>query len=249
MSANGYFEEFVNRQAPGLTPSDRALMAVLSKVVQEIIRGGAVHWAGSHRKGTAIASSDRDVCVASLEPVTLVQRRDLRIAIGERLGRQARILSHVVRVDTTPSEPKVDIAFANAAFGSRPLPDPVPFSTFPARIFATRALKLWTRAGGLPHVPGWALEALVIALDRPAGKYDGLALFLRIVDWIAKAKPADLEAILRPAVHPRWDPEWSPRVVGRLEALANASRALARRAPQPASWKGADDVRRWLTGQ
>jgi hypothetical protein len=152
----------------------------------------------------------------------------------------------VVRVGATSGLPKLDIAFANAAFGSRPLPDLSEFKDQRGRQAAARALKLWTRGGGLPRIGGWAWEALVVHLDAPRGR-GGLDLFQRIVGWLeSTATPAALDGVLRHANQGRWNPVWSSGVPGTLEALRNHAKALRRRSPPPEGWKSPDDVGRWL---
>ena len=61
----------------------------------------------------------------------------------------------------------------------------------PVRQVVARAFKLWTRAGGLPRVPGWVVEAVVVFRDSTAAELDALELFDRIIDWFAdSASPA-----------------------------------------------------------
>lgn len=205
--------------------------------------------AGSQRKGAAISGSDLDLCVESRDPVTERQRRDLRRALEAELRRPALVLSHAVRLPSHGGSAKVDIAFANAAFGSRPLPDPADFHNHRGRQLTVRALKVWTRSGGLPSVPGWAAEALVVHLDPSSGTLSGFGLFTRLVEWLAdRATPMAIEGVLRPAAYPRWNPVWSTRLPGRLEALQNHVRALRRRRPRPEDWTSNADVERWLCG-
>lgn len=244
--ANGYFLDYVNRQAATIGPKERALMAQVTEVSRGLIHGATLHWAGSQRKGTAVHGSDLDMCLDAPAPVSLAERRALRSALAGALGRDARVQSHVLRVAAGSGVPKLDIAFARAAFGDRPLPALAAYQGQPARQAAARAMKLWTRAGGLPHVSGWAVEALVVHLDQPGGR-PALELFRRVLGWLeATAKPSDIEAVLRAANHGQWPPAWSAAVPGRLEALKNAARAIQRRAPAPESWRKTEDVGRWL---
>jgi hypothetical protein len=220
-------------------------MTAVLGVVREVISKSEVHWAGSYPKSTAIVGSDLDMCVRTTEPVTLAQRRDIRTRLEAKLARQAIILSHVVRMPASGGAPKVDVAFANAAFGARVMPDGAEFHNLPARQLAARALKIWTRGGNLPKIPGWAIEALVVHLDA-ARQPDGLVLFTRIVGWLeTSATPAAVESFLRHANAERWNPVWSARLAGSLIALENHARALRRR-PPPEGWKNTDDVGRWL---
>ena len=245
--ANGYFEAFINQNAYRATPEDRAVTGVVSRVVREHLKGGQVRSAGSQRKGTAIRGSDLDLCVESSLPVTLQQRRELRGALENSLGRPVVIKSHVLRLPSHEGQPKVDVAFANAAFGARPLPDTSLFHDNRARQSTARAIKLWARASRLPHLPGWVVEALVVHLDGGSEERLPVELFLRVVEWLdEKATPEAVEAVLRPAVHPRWDPAWSPRLRGPIQAVGDQARALRRRDPQPETWRSADDVGRWL---
>lgn len=246
---NGLFEAYINARAYRATAEDRALIAALNGVVRAAIPGSQVRWAGSQRKGTAIAGSDLDLVVESRDPVTEAQRRALRSQLEAQLGRPARVLSHAVRLPEHDSGPKVDVAFANAAFGSRPLPALAQYHNRPNRQAAVRALKLWSRAGDLPFIAGWAAEALVVHLDSPPQNLPPLRLFLRILGWLdERASPAAIESVLRPAASPRWNPDWSPRLPGRLEALRNHARALRRRGEAPDAWRSQDDVERWLCG-
>ena len=246
-SANGHFVAYVNHQAPRRTADDRALMVRVRELVRVTVPSSQVNWAGSQRKGTAIAGSDLDMCVESRKPVTEGDRRRLRDALEEGLSRPVRVLSHALRMPAQGEAPKVDLAFANAAFGSRPLPDASEFEDRPPRQTAARALKLWLRSGGLPRVGGWAIEALVVGLDPPGKTRDPLELFLRIVAWLdERANPAAVEGILRPAAHPRWNPAWSTGLPGSLEAIGNHARRLRRRSPGPEQWSCPDDVEAWL---
>jgi hypothetical protein len=235
--ANGYFEAFINANAYRVGAGDKALMRAVTEASRAVVPGCQLRWAGSQRKGTAIAGSDLDLCLESGIPVTEGQRRELRAQLRGALGRPAQVLSHVVRLPATAGEVKVDIAFANAAFGSRPLPDTTPFHDQRARQAAARALKLWTRSESLPYLRGWVVEALVVHL------------FSRIIAWFdERATPTAIEGVLRPAAFPSWNPEWSARLPGRLEALRNNARALRRRAPSPESWSSMEDAGRWLCG-
>lgn len=246
---SGLFDAYVNSHAYHTTPEDRAFIARMNDIVPEVIPGSQVRWAGSQRKGTAIDGSDLDLVVESRDPVTEAQRRVLRARLEERLKRTAKILSHAVRLPAHEGHPKVDVAFANAAFGSRPLPDLSQYHNQPTRQAAARALKLWSRAGNIPFLPGWVVEALVVHLDPPTQRLAPLQLFLRIITWLdEKATPAAVESVLRPAAFPRWDPAWSERLPGRLEALRNHARALRRRGDATDTWQSQDDVERWLRG-
>jgi hypothetical protein len=244
--SNGYFEAFVNSRATTVGVTEKALMTQVVPLVQRVVPRSQVRWAGSQRKGTAVMGSDLDMCVESTDPVTEALRRDLRAALEAGLGRPVHVRAHVVRVGATSGLPKLDIAFANAAFGSRPLPDLSEFKDQRGRQAAARALKLWTRGGGLPRIGGWAWEALVVHLDAPRGR-GGLDLFQRIVGWLeSTATPAALDGVLRHANQGRWNPVWSSGVPGTLEALRNHAKALRRRSPPPEGWKSPDDVGRWL---
>jgi hypothetical protein len=245
--ANGYFEAFVNEQAYRPSAEDRALVDRITRVVQSAVQGGQVRWAGSQRKGTAVVGSDLDLCVESTEIVTERQRRDLRAVLASDLGRPAVVLSHAIRLPADGGRLKVDVAFANAAFGSRPLPDTAAFHDRRARQATARALKLWTRAGNLPHLPGWVIEALVVHLDPNVAAALPLELFRKVVGWLeASANPAVIEGVLKPAAHPRWNPAWSAKLPGQVQAVQNHARALLRRTPQPETWQSIEDVGLWL---
>lgn len=246
---NGYFEAYVNQQAYHMTPADRALMGSATGVVAGVLPGSRIHWAGSQRKGTAIVGSDLDLCVDTNVPVTEAQRRSLRGALEQGLRRPATVLSHAIRLPAQvghPGHPKVDIAFANAAFGSRPLPDPAPFHNRRSRQATARAIKCWSRNGGLPPLPGWVVEALVVHLDVGKAEHAPMDLFLRVIEWLSeRATPGAIEGVLRPAAFPRWDPRWSGNLPGQLEAIRNHARALLKKT-KPESWLSANDVGRWL---
>jgi len=244
---NGLFEAYVNRNAYTTNPADRTLMQELTLVARATLGSAEVHWAGSVAKGTAIAGSDLDVCVKTSTPVTEAQRRVLKQAFETKLRRVARIHSHVIRLPAHDGRPKLDIAFANAAFGSRPLPDLAPFKNQPARQAAVRAFKLWTRHGNSPRVPGWAVEALVAHLAPLDGEARPLEAFRKLIGWLAsKASPAVVEGVLRGAALPGWNEAWSTPLPGQLEALKNGARALLRRTPAPETWTREEDVGRWL---
>lgn len=244
----GYFEALANSVAYHETADDRRLIADVTRITRAVISGAGVHWAGSQRKGTAIVGSDLDLCVASTSPVTEAARRALRERLAQALARPAAVLSHAIRLSAHGGRPKVDIAFANAAFGSRPLPDVAEFQNRPARQHAARAVKLWTRKPGMPVVSGWVVEALVVHRDAPAGSYDALTLFERVLVWLDEsASPEAVESVLRPRAAPRWNPAWSNTLPGRLEQLRGQARGLRRRrGVKP--WQSTDDVAVWLTG-
>lgn len=243
---NGYFENYVNGRATTLGTVERGLIAEVTKVVRVVIPGSEVHWAGSLRKGTGVVGSDLDMCVASNSPVDIATRRQLRVALADTLGREVRIQPHVIRVDAGGGVSKLDIAFANAAFGSRPLPAVEPFHNQRGRQAAARAMKLWTRGRPLPRISGWALEAIVVHQDQPGGR-PALELFRRVASWLeVTAKPADIESVLRHANFGQWPAAWSAGVPGRLQALRNAATALRTRSPAPEAWRSPEDVGRWL---
>ncbi|MCA9527334.1 MAG: nucleotidyltransferase domain-containing protein [Myxococcales bacterium] len=244
---SGYFEAWANQIRWSIGPAERDLMRRVTEVVQRDLRGN-VYWAGSQAKGTAIMGSDLDMCIQTPEPVTEAQRRLLAGGLRAALGRPAEPKLHVVRMAAHGSAPRVDIAFAHAAFGSRPLPDVSEFKGRNARQQAARALKFWARGGGLPPVGGWALEKVVVHLDAREHAH-GLGLVVDAVDWLAdRANPAAIEALLRPVATPRWQPIWSEKLPGRLEALKNAARALRSRY-RPDGWRSIGDVERWVRGQ
>ena len=246
---DGYFEASINRAAQGLTAADKAVMRAVSATVRRVISGSQVRWAGSQYKRIAVAGSDLDMCVESRDPVTEAQRRAVRTALEQDLARPTHILSHAVRLPQRGDIRKVDVAFANAAFGSRPLPDAAEFRDHRSRQLAARALKLWTRSNSIPSVSGWAAEALVVNMDHAPGSLSGLGLFLRVVEWLAeRATPEAIEAVLRPAAFPRWNEDWSLKLPGRLEAVKNHSRSLLQKRPGCDDWRSPDDVDAWLTG-
>ena len=248
-SANGFFDAFVNSRAYKPTDADRKIMADATAACRAQIPGSQLRWAGSQFKSTAVVGSDLDWCMATPSPITEAQRRELRTHLEQALGRVVRVQSHVLRLPALGAAPKIDIAFANAAFGSRPLPDPTAFGAKPVRQLAARALKLWLRAGGMPRVPGWALEALVVHLDANGKATAGLQLFQRVTDWLEQnSTPAVIEGVLRPAAFPKWNPQWSAPLPGSLTAMQNAVRALKCRRPAPADWRTVADVEPWLVG-
>lgn len=246
--ANGFFEAFVNERAYRTNAEDRALAAQITAVVQATVVGGQVRWAGSQRKGTAVVGSDLDLCVESSEIITERQRRELRALLEKELTRPAVIQSHVVRLPAVEGRAKVDLAFTNAAFGSRPLPDTDAFHDNRARQASARAMKLWARGVRLPPLPGWVIEALVVHLDHGDADRLPIELFLRVITWLEeRATVASLEGVLRPAAHPRWEPAWSERLPGRLEAVRNQAKALRGREPKPDAWRSVAEVGIWLS--
>lgn len=246
---NGLFEAYINSRVYRTTPGDGVMMSRITQIVRDVVPASQVRWAGSQRKGTAIVGSDLDMVVESRDPVTEAQRRTLRGALEKGMGRPVLVLSHAIRLPQCQHQEKVDVAFANAAFGSRPLPNLDDYHNRPNRQAAARAFKLWARGGQLPHIAGWVIEALVVHLDSPPQELPPLQLFLRVVTWIeSKATPAALEGVLRPAAYPKWNPEWSKRLPGQLEALRNHARALLRRRNVQAGWQSQDDVARWFSG-
>jgi len=244
---NGYFESYINANTATSSTRDGRLLATANDVARTVISGAEVRWAGSQHKSTDIVGSDMDLCVVTATPVTAQQRRQLFEALSRSTGRAGRVLSHAIRFDATTRDPKVDIAFARAEFGGRPMPDATAFSGFPKRQMAARAVKLWTRAGGLPRLSGWAVEAMIVAHDaRPTAGELPLTFFDRVVDWYAGTPDVDaVVAVLRPLAQP-WRDEWMRVLPGQITAIANAARSLVRRRPERANWRSADDVGRWL---
>lgn len=243
----GMFEAFVNSRAYRTTEPDKALIATVTTIVRQQVPGSQVRWAGSATRGTAVIGSDLDMLVETNAPVTEAARRSLRTALEAALNRTARIQSHVIRLPATNIDPKVDISFANAAFGGRPLPDASAFTNSPSRQGAVRALKIWARSRPLPPFPGWAIEALVVHLDTPPRELHALELFERVLVWLdEKATPEAMESFLRPAAQPRWNPQWSELLPGRLNAISNAARSLRKRRPKDTAWRAPAEVERWL---
>ena len=238
---DGYFEAWTNGIAWRKSREDNAVIDTISRLVQEELRG-QTYLAGSQRKGTSIVGSDIDLCVMTRVPVTVAQRKQLAKRLAIALGRPARPGAHAIRIDDPSGGPHIDIAFANAEFGDRPLPDPEPFR-IPRRKQAARALKWWLRERRLPHVGGWAVEAIVVRMDQKVET--GAQLFLRILEWVRdRATPQAIESILRPAAQPRWYPAWSRAVPGRLEAIRNAARHQLRLDREVYS---VADVEAWLS--
>ena len=247
MKADGLFQSWVNEHAATPGAAERELLRRLTELAREVLPGSQVRWAGSQARGTGVVGSDVDVCIETPEPVTEAQRRKLAGEVGAGLRRPTQVLSHCLRLTRTGDVPKVDVAFANAAFGSRELPNKAQFHGQPRRQAAVRGLKLWLHAAPLPPIPGWAVEALVVHLDQPSGDRHALELFRRVVGWLAEtATPEAVEGVLRPAASPRWRSEWSARLPGQLDAVRNHARHLLRRAPQPETWRGREDVATWL---
>lgn len=245
--ADGYFQAYVNRQAYRRSADDKELMSLVTRCAQATFARAQVRWAGSQRKGTAVQTSDLDVCVETSSPVSVAERRAFRSALERGVGRPVRVLSHAVRIDSSTTQRRMDIAFANAAFGSRPLPDLSEWHNRQSRQTAARALKVWARAARLPTPAGWVVEALVVHLDQGARSRTSLDLFLHIVEWLAtKSTPQAIEGIARPLAHPRWGHEWTSRLTGPVQAYADQARALQSRAPAPHQWGHPDDVGRWL---
>lgn len=245
MSA-GMFQQFVNSQAARPDEHEKALMRSVQQVVDSTLEACQVRWAGSQRKRTAIKGSDLDMIIETSAPVTTGDRKRLRSALESSLGRPAIIRNHVIRLAVHGMSPRVDLAFANAAFGSRALPDVDEFHDQASRQLAARALKLWTRGDGFPPVPGWVTESLVVHLDPNRNAASGLQLFLRIVDWLAdSATPQALEGVLRPRASPAWNAAWSERLPGRLQQLRDRARRL-RDGYAPETWRTTADVAAWL---
>lgn len=246
MSA-GIFQEFVNGHAARPDGQEKALMRSVQQVVDATFEACQVRWAGSQRKRTALKGSDLDMIIETSTPVTTGDRKRLRSALEHGLHRSAIIRSHVIRLPAHGSSPRVDLAFANAAFGSRELPDVAEFHDQPSRQLAARALKLWTRGDGFPPVPGWVAESLVVHLDPNGSAANGLQLFRRVVDWLADAAtPQALEGVLRPRASPVWSATWSARLPGRLQQLRDRARRL-RDGYAPEAWRTTDDVAAWLS--
>lgn len=244
--AAGYFQAYINQHAHQTDTADRRDMQRIRAICAMVLASPQVSWAGSVVKKTGVIGSDLDLSVSTSVAVTHNQRKQLARQLGQTLGRRVRIGSHAVRLPATGVRPGLDLSFTNAAFGDRPAVDAEPWRARPARQQAARAIKLWTRAGGLPALSGWTVEALVLHLDATEHPR-GLDLFLHVVDWLAdRATPQAVEGVLRAAAHPAWKPQWSSRLPGRLQALANASRNLRDSRHGPETWHSAAEVGRWL---
>lgn len=243
MTMAGQFENWTNQIRWSESGEDRREMDLLNGLVQRQLRG-QIHWAGSQRKGTAIAGSDLDVCVETSASVSESDRRRLAQNIASLLGREAQPRYHVIRVAPRQgSSAHLDIAFSNATFGNRPLPNVEEFESNQARQQAARALKWWFRSGNLPRVRGWVIDGLVVSQD--AGETTSYGLFMKVVRWLADScTPAEIESILRPRAVPGWMPEWSDPLDGQLQAIANQARRLVR--TLPARFSNAAAIEQWL---
>lgn len=239
----GQFENWANQIAWRESVQDRQDMAALTELVQSTLQG-QIHWAGSQRKRTAIVGSDLDMCITTSMAVSVNQRRQFARAITKELGRQAQPRNHVIRLAPREnSGPHIDLAFANAEFGDRPLPDAEEFTQLPRRQHAARALKWWLRSGGMPHVGGWAIEALVVSLDN--NEASGWNVFLKVINWLGRPCTAnEVESILKPRAQPCWVPAWSNRLPGRTAAIANQARRCIRTLPD--NFTGVADIETWL---
>lgn len=237
---HGYFEQFANRIVWQESALDRQDVAKISQIVQTLLRG-QTHWAGSQRKSTAIVGSDLDLCINTTSPVTKSQRLELANQLTHGLERSARPHAHIIRIAPRVDSVKIDIAFANAEFGNRPLPDTEEFKD-PRRQQVARLLKTWLRSPGMPHVSGWAIESLVVALDN---RENTAELLFKIMHWLKGPRtPNDIESILKPRAKPMWNPNWSSGLSGTLQAISN--NATNRLNHKPPTFRSADDVKRWL---
>lgn len=243
MKSSGQFENWANQIRWKNSGEDKREMKLLTDLIHSEL-GGQIHWAGSQRKGTAIEGSDLDMCIETQTPVSASIRRKLARSITDTLKREAKPHSHVIRVKPRKGgSAKLDIAFANADFGSRPLPNVDEFRS-QNRQHATRALKWWLRSDGMPSgVKGWAIEGLVVQLDN--NEATGYELFEKIIRWLARPCTFnDVESILRPRAEPEWRPEWSKRLPGQIQAISSQARRLVRSLPE--NFSSPDDIERWL---
>jgi hypothetical protein len=217
-------------------------MNQLTGLVQREFKG-QLHWAGSQRKSTAILGSDLDMCLETTEPITKIERKQFAKLIRGELGWDAHERTHVIRINPrVEGGVKLDIAFANAIFGSRPLPNTEEFHDNSRRQQAARALKWWLRSGGLPQVPGWAIESLVIGLDGRV--IQGCDLFLKIINWLARPCTAnEVMSLLKPRAEP-WRSEWERKLPNTLQAISNQARRLQRK--KPSSFASSTDIEQWL---
>lgn len=247
MSAQGYFEAYCNEVAYVLTASDRSTIEQLTAVARLIWPGARTEWAGSLAKGTAITGADLDILVCTNTPVTTTERKSFAAEIRSRMSRDLRIGRHAVRIPAGTAEAGIDVAFDNAAFGSRARVDRAPWHERTARKQAVRAAKAWLRRGGLPKSSGWMIEELVLFRDAGGADRTGLEIFERVVQWLDESANASaLESRLRPVAAPAWHPEWSQRLPGRLEAIRGAARQLRSSRNGPSTWQSKDDVARWM---
>ena len=88
-SESGYFTAVINRHAGRPTASDGALMQRLTELTRTTFPRCQLRWAGSQHKATALRDSDLDICIDTGDPVTEAQRRVLRTALEQGLGRLA----------------------------------------------------------------------------------------------------------------------------------------------------------------
>lgn len=243
MTMAGKFENWTNEIRWHESREDKREMFLLNNLVQRELKG-QVHWAGSQRKGTAIEGSDLDVCVETSLSVSKSQRLHLAQNIESLLQRQTQPRYHVIRVAPRKgSAVHLDIAFSNATFGSRPLPNIEEFESRQVRQQAARALKWWFRSGNLPSVRGWVIDGLIVSQDNE--EKTSYELFMKMIQWLADfCTPAEIEFILRPRAVPGWMPEWSDPLDGQLQAIANYARRLTNNLPTHFSNGAA--IEKWL---
>ena len=242
--AAGYFEQWTNEIRH--SHADSTLLEQLTRIIQREERG-QVHRAGSQAKKTGLTGSDLDYCVMTNAQVTESRRRELARIVEREIGRPARVQWHVIRIAAGRVLPKADIAFANASFGDRALPDLADFKGQPKRQQAARALKAWARSHQFPWSKGWAMERFVVHLDS-AARPQALDVALGVLDWLGnRANQSAVESVLRPHAEPEWSDEWSNRLPGRLQALSNEARRTLKRY-QPDTWTSGADAGAWMTG-
>lgn len=248
----GRFESFLNGRARTPSQDDKALVRQITDVVTGWSPHHEVRWAGSIRNGTAIRGSDLDLWVSpksgAAAQISKVDRRHLADAMKRRLQREVQVRSHVIHIPGNRRTPGADVSFVDATFGGRPLPSrDQAFKGRPPRQGAARAIKLWAEEARLSEPPGWIVETLVLAVDDSAPAAHALDLFLTSLCWITETTGTHLEELLRPHAHPRWDPAWSERLQGPLEAFQNDARRLLRAWSKGTSWRNDADVATWLS--
>ncbi len=242
----GYFEHWANNIVWKITPSEHEVIKKIHDIVSQESIKGEIHIVGSEKKSTAIKDSDIDILIKTKNPVTKAQRKQLSQRLSESFSNNKVVTrSHVIRIEIGGKR-KIDLAFENAEFGGRSYPDLVAFKEQPKRYHAVRALKYWFKHNPLPHVGGWALEAIVLHLDNRRINH-GLELFETVINWfIEKATPEAILSALKSKAQPTWQEQWTKKLPGNLEAIKNQAKALKKR--RPSSFQTTKEVEQWLSG-
>ena len=236
------------------------MLAAVQAAAREVLGPEArAELAGSLAKGTATSSSDADVLVHSVAPVTLAQRQALEARLRAHPAahpehvrlRKLAIHARLFNIDC-------DVVCADTVeYGSCPgVDERVAADVTVAR--AAQALKFWAShaAARDRKLPGHALEAVALyvgsgdgARARPKAGDGVMQLFVAVLQQLADAARDGEASVLRRVT--RLDAPTRADLSRHARATLHVfvlTRALARGRRGDLGFRGAGELRAWLAG-